>query len=438
MFLLENAICRLGTALAEQRPACGASGQGRLMKNLVLKKNEERRIRAGHLWVFSNEIDTKRTPLKEFAPGEPAVLLDAAGRALGTVYVNPNSLIAARIVSRRAAEPLSAGLIERRLRAALAWREQMYDLPYYRLVHAEGDALPGLILDRYNGVFVAQVGTAGMEAQKPALLEVIGELFKPAVLLFRNDLPGRELEGLPLAPDRAVEVAVGPEPGGLSAELEILEQGLAFAAPLSRGQKTGWFYDQRDNRARTAALAASYGKGISVLDAFSYVGGFGCAAAAAAGAKEVTFLDASEEALRLAEHNARRNLPHTEARTVGGDAISALAGLREAGRSFDLVCLDPPAFIKRKKDETAGLGAYQRCNELALDLVADGGLLVTSSCSQHLEVEVFRQILARAAARRRKTVRIVDFGEQGADHPVPVAMPELGYLKTFFLRIGAT
>ena len=406
------------------------------MKSLTLKKNEDRRIRAGHLWVFSNEIDTGRTPLKAFAPGEAATLMDAAGRSLGTVYVNPNSLIAARLVSRKAENPLSAELIARRLRAALAWRESVYNAPYYRLIHAEGDGLPGLILDRYNDIFVAQVGTAGMEAQKNALAEVVSELFNPAVLLFRNDLGGRELEGLAVAPPaQAAEVAMGPPPEHLPAELEIFEQGLVFSAPFLRGQKTGWFYDQRDSRSTAAHLAASCGKGISVLDAFSYVGGFGCAVAAAAEAEQVTFLDASEEALRLAEQNARRNLPRTDVRIMPGDAVNLLADLREGGRRFNLVSMDPPAFIKRKKDETAGLGAYQRCNELALDLVAEGGLLVTSSCSQHLSLEAFRQVLARAAARRRKTVQIIGVGRQGADHPVPPAMPELEYLKTFFLRI---
>ena len=407
------------------------------MKNLILKKNEDRRIRAGHLWVFSNEIDTARTPLKAFAAGEPATLADSTGRFLGTVYVNPNSLIAARLVSRKAEDPLNVELIAERLRAALAWREKMYKKPYYRLIHAEGDGLPGLILDRYNDIFVAQVGTAGMEVQKSALAEAVSELFNPAVLLFRNDLAGRELEGLP-APSAvdAAEVAIGPALEQLPAEIEVLEQDLVFAASLSRGQKTGWFYDQRDSRARAATLAAACGKGGSVLDAFSYVGGFGCAAAAAAEAEQVVFLDASEGALRLAEQNARRNLPQTDAQIICGDAVNLLVDLREAGRSFNLISLDPPAFIKRKKDETAGLGAYQRCNELALDLVAEGGLLVTSSCSQHLGLEAFRQTLARAAARRRKTVQIVGVGRQGADHPVPPAMPELEYLKTFFLRIG--
>ena len=408
----------------------------KVMNSLILKKNEERRIRAGHLWVFSNEIDTTRTPLKAFAPGESAVLRDAAGRALGTVYVNPNSLIAARLVSSRPEEPLSAGLIAERLRAAAAWRDQIYKTPYYRLVHAEGDGLPGLVIDRYNDIFVAQVGTAGMEAHKDALLQAVTDLFNPALLLLRNDLPGRELEGLPSGPECAVKVAVGALNAAAAAELEVLEQGLAFAAPLSRGQKTGWFYDQRDNRARAAALAAAVAPGGSVLDAFSYVGGFGCAVAAAAQAKELTFLDASADALRLAEKNAARNLAHTDTATLAGDAVELLANLREAGREFKVVCLDPPAFIKRKKDETAGLGAYQRCNELALDLVADDGVLVTSSCSQHLTLEAFRQVLARAAARRRKTVQIIGLGRQGADHPVPPAMPELEYLKTFFLRIS--
>lgn len=406
------------------------------MKTLVLKKNEERRIRAGHLWVFSNEIDAARTSLKAFAPGEAALLADAAGRALGTVYVNPNSLIAARLVSRKAGEAPGEELIARRLRAALAWRESLYKEPYYRLAHAEGDGLPGLILDRYGDIFVAQINTAGMEAQKEALTGAIVDLFNPALLLFRNDAAGRELEGLPLDPERAVEVAVGPDAENLPAEMNVREQGLAFSVPLRRGQKTGWFYDQRDNRARAAAFAAALGRKIRVLDAFSYVGSFGCAAASLAEASEVVFLDASAEALRLAEANAQSNLPGVAARTIAGDALDLLAALREAGEKFELVCLDPPAFIKRKKDELAGLGAYQRCNELALDLVADGGMLVTSSCSQHLGVEAFRQLLARAAAKRRKSLRVAGLGRQGADHPVPVAMPELEYLKTFFLCVG--
>ena len=406
------------------------------MKTLSLKKNEERRLRAGHLWVFSNEIDTGRTPLKDFAPGESATLLDAAGRSLGTVYVNHNSLIAARLVSRRADNPLRAELIARRLREALAWRGQIYQEPYYRLIHAEGDGLPGLVLDRYNDVLVAQVGTAGMEAHKAALVEVIVDLLDPAVLLFRNDLAGRELEGLPCGEETAVEVVVGPAPEQLPAELEVREQGLVFSAPLGRGQKTGWFYDQRATRARAAQLAVACARGGRVLDAFSYVGGFGCAAAAAANAAEVTFLDASPEALRLALHNAERNVPQAAAHTLAGDAVALLAQLRDSGRQFDLVCLDPPAFIKRKKDEIAGLGAYQRCNELALDLVAEGGVLVTSSCSQHLDEESFRRVLARATAKRRKNARIIGRGGQDADHPVPTAMPELEYLKTFFLHVS--
>lgn len=406
------------------------------MKTLMLKKNEERRIRAGHSWVFSNEVDAARTPLKEFTPGEAAFLADAAGRSLGTVYVNPNSLIAARLISRKAGEPLDEGLIARRLAAALVWRERLYAEPYYRLVHSEGDGLPGLILDRYGDIFVAQVNTAGMEAQKGALIGVIRELLKPGLLLFRNDASGRELEGLPSDPERAAEVAVGSYLERLPAEMEVREQGLSFSSPLNRGQKTGWFYDQRDNRAQTASFAAALGENIRILDAFSYVGAFGCTAAAAAKASELVFMDASAEALRFAESNAARNAPGLPVRTLAGDALDLLANLREAGEKFELVCLDPPAFIKRKKDETAGLGAYQRCNELALDLVADGGVLVTSSCSQHLGVETFRQLLARAAAKRRKTIRIAGLGRQGGDHPVPVAMPELEYLKTFFLCIG--
>ena len=390
------------------------------MQQLFLKKNEDRRLRAGHLWIFSNEVDVKRSPLTAFAPGEAAQVCAADGRPIGTAYVNPASLIAARIVSRKPDEPLDAPLIKKRLERALLLREALFDVPFYRLCHGEGDWLPGLVLDRYGDVFSAQITTAGMEAQKDALLEVIGELFTPKAVLFRNDVSVRTMENLPLS----VETGMGTVPD----EIEVRESGAAFTVPLAEGQKTGWFYDQRPNRVE----AAKYAKGKTVLDAFCYAGGFG-ALAAKNGAGSVSFLDASAHALSYARRNAEQF--GADAETLQGDALSLLADLRRDGRVFDIVCLDPPAFIKRKKDARQGLEAYQRVNELGLDLVRPGGMLMTCSCSHHLEADALRNLVTRAAGKRRRHARLLFQGFQGPDHPIHPAMPETAYLKTFLFHL---
>ncbi|MEI3478416.1 MAG: class I SAM-dependent rRNA methyltransferase [Bilophila sp.] len=392
------------------------------MQQLFLKKREERRLRAGHLWIFSNEVDVKRSPLTAFAPGEAAQVCEAGGRPLGTAYVNPASLIAARIVSRRADEPLDAGLIRKRLTRALKLRETLFDVPFYRLCHGEGDWLPGLVLDRYGDVFSAQITTAGMEAQKDALLDVLGEMFKPEAVLLRNDVGVRTMENLPLA----VESGMGTGPD----EIEVRESGASFTVSLSEGQKTGWFYDQRPNRVE----AAKYAEGKSVLDAFCYAGGFGVMAGRR-GAASVTFLDASKAALGMAARNLAANAPACGGETLPGDALETLAALRDEGRRFGVVCLDPPAFIKRKKDAEQGLNAYRRVNDLGLQLVEDGGILTSCSCSHHLEAEALRRLIAHCAAKRGLNTQLLYQGFQGPDHPVHPSMPETAYLKVFILRV---
>lgn len=392
------------------------------MQQLFLKKREERRLRAGHLWIFSNEVDVKRSPLTAFAPGEAAQVCEAGGRPLGTAYVNPASLIAARIVSRRADEPLDAGLIRKRLTRALKLRETLFDVPFYRLCHGEGDWLPGLVLDRYGDVFSAQITTAGMEAQKDALLDVLGEMFKPEAVLLRNDVGVRTMENLPLT----VENGMGTVPD----EIEVRESGASFAVSLSEGQKTGWFYDQRPNRVE----AAKYAEGKSVLDAFCYAGGFGVMAGRR-GAASVTFLDASKAALGMAARNLAANAPACGGETLPGDALETLAALRDEGRRFGVVCLDPPAFIKRKKDAEQGLNAYRRVNDLGLQLVEDGGILMSCSCSHHLEAEALRRLIAHCAAKRGLNTQLLYQGFQGPDHPVHPSMPETAYLKVFILRV---
>ncbi len=390
------------------------------MRTLYLKKDEDRRVRAGHLWVFSNEVDLARSPLKDFEPGECARLVAQGGKPLGAVAVNPQALICGRLYSRDPWVRLDADLLRPRLAEALALRERLYDRPFYRLAFSEGDFLPGLIVDRFGDLLVLQATTAAMDRQTDTVASLLTEMLSPSAILLKNDASSRELEGLP----REVRVLAGTVP-----EKGVVEEGgRTFAFPASGGQKTGWFFDMRDNR---LALAGFARLGMRVLDAFSYVGALG-AAAAARGA-EVTCLDSSEPALSFARDNARAN--GADLAVLRGDALDLLAGLADEGRTFDLVSIDPPAFIKRKKDAKNGLAAYQRVNRLAVQLTAPGGLLLTCSCSQHLSREDLRKVLARAGAEAGRRVQILRQGHQGADHPVHPAMPETDYLKAFLARV---
>ena len=390
------------------------------METIFLKKGEDRRLRVGHAWVFSNEIDVKRSPLASFVPGQDVLVADSGGRVLGTGYVNPASLIAVRMVSRREGECLGADLLRTRLADALALRQRMFDRPFYRLCHGEGDLLPGLIVDRHGSHVVCQVTTAGMDSRTDDLLSVISDLLHPESILLDNNVASRSLEGL----DRYQKSPLGPVPE----EISIEENGISYTVPLASGQKTGWFYDQRRNR---AALAPFAFKGASVLDAFCYAGGFG-AFAAHCGAGSISFMDASAQALSYARRNAEAAGADVE--TLQGDALALLADLRRQGKTFDIVCLDPPAFIKRKKDAKQGLEAYTRVNELGMDLVRPGGLLMTCSCSHHLEAEALHGIVTRAAGRRRRFARLLFQGFQGPDHPIHPAMPETAYLKAFLFQ----
>jgi len=393
------------------------------MDTIFLKKGEDRRLRVGHLWVFSNEIDVKRSPLTSFYPGQPVSVADAGGRVLGTGYVNPASLIAVRMVSRRTGEELNADLLRKRLADALDLRERMFDRPFYRLCHGEGDILPGLVADRHGDHVVCQITTAGMDRQTDALLEVLEDLLHPASILLDNDTASRSLEGL----DRFQKAAFGTVPE----ETQVEENGMTYTVPLTSGQKTGWFYDQRMNRAALVPFVQSR-PGCSVLDAFCYAGAFG-ALAASRGAGTVSFMDASSHALSFARRNAEAS--GTDVETWHGDALSLLAEMRREGRTFDVVCLDPPAFIKRKKDARQGLEAYARVNELGMDLVKPGGLLMTCSCSHHLEADALRGVVTRAAGKRRRHARLLYQGFQGPDHPIHPAMPETAYLKAFLFQL---
>lgn len=393
------------------------------MRKLWLKRNEDRRLRAGHLWVFSNEVDTQKSPLTDFTPGEEATLCDARGAPLGSAYLNPASLICARLYARKAEQPLDAALLGERLRQALDLRQRLFSEPWYRLCHGEGDFLPGLVIDRFGDHLAVQISTAGMESRREMLEHCLTQLLSPASVLWDNDLPARGLEGLSREPQSR---------GPLPERLLVPENGCRFFAPCATGQKTGWFYDQRRNRRELARHA----RDASVLDVFCYAGGFGVTAAAA-GARSVTFLDASAQALALAAENAAANAPHCVAETICGDAFHQLNELFEEGRRFSLISVDPPAFIKRRKDAAQGLAAYRKINTLAMRLLEPGGVLASSSCSHHLPAEALRGCVAHAAARRGLHARLLHAGGQGPDHPVHAAMPETAYLKCFIAQVGA-
>jgi 23S rRNA (cytosine1962-C5)-methyltransferase len=389
---------------------------------LRLQRNEDRRLQAGHLWVFSNEVDTRQTPLSKFEPGELVRVLAHNDRALGLAYVNPRSLICARLLGGWGLPDVA--WFEGRLRRALQLRERLYPVPFYRLVYGESDGLPGLVIDRFGQACVVQINTAGMELLKPLIEQALVQVLGIDTLLFKNDGAAREMEGLPLYVDLAR--------GHLDDPTAVQEDGLVFGTPLVEGQKTGWFFDQAANR---RALAKYVVKGARVLDVFSYVGAWGVRAARN-GAASVLCVDSSAAALESAQSNAARNGVAVAVRK--GDAFDVLEALGREAAAFDLVIVDPPAFAKRKKDLPKAQAAYKRLNQLALKLIADDGILVSCSCSYHLSADALQDAIAKAAQGAGKSVQILESGGQAADHPVHPAIAETRYLKAFFCRVGGT
>ncbi|MGH8503330.1 MAG: class I SAM-dependent rRNA methyltransferase [Gammaproteobacteria bacterium] len=391
---------------------------------LRLRRNEERRLRAGHVWVFSNEVDVNRTPLTAFEPGEAVEVQDYRGRPLGSGYVNPHSLICARLVSRDRRHPWSASLIAHRLNLALSLRERLFETPFYRLVYGESDGLPGLVVDRFGDVLVAQITTAGMERVKPDIVAAIDKALRPRAVLLRNDNPIRALEQLP----QYVETALGEPPECV----RLTELGVTFEAPLSQGQKTGWYFDQAANRARLGDFV----KDKRVLDVFSYVGAWGIQAAVR-GAAFVTCIDESQSALEYARRNADLNRVGGAVELCQGDGFELLGQLHARGERYDVVILDPPAFIKRKKDVRAGTRAYRRLNELAMRILAKDAIMVSCSCSYHLTQAQLVAQMQGAARHASRDMQILGFGGQGPDHPVHPAIAETAYLKAVFARLVA-
>jgi 23S rRNA (cytosine1962-C5)-methyltransferase len=391
---------------------------------LRLKRGEERRLRSGHLWIFSNEIDNEATPLARFSVGEAVHVRSHSDHFLGVAYINPHALICARIVGTDPGQSLDRALIAGRLCVALALRTRLGAQRFGRIIFGESDLLPGLVLDRYDAVVVGQISTAGMEARKDEIAGAVREVLNPDVLVWKNDSGARDLEQL----GEYVEAAHG----ALPEEVQISEAALHFKAPLREGQKTGWFYDQTDNRRRLARYLPA---GARVLDVCSYVGAWAITALQH-GAAHARCVDSSALALDFAARNAQQNSYPLE--TMRADAFEALRQLREAGERFDVVILDPPAFIKRKKDIPQGIAAYRKLNQLALSLIGADGLLVSCSCSYHLAGDELASTIQAAARQSGRFVQILETGGQSADHPVHPAIAETRYLKTFFCRVTGT
>jgi len=391
---------------------------------LQLKKKEERRIKNGHLWIYSNEIDTAITPLKNMTPGQAVDIRDSGNTFVGRGYVNPNTLLCARILTYNAAQIIDASFFESKITQALSVRERYFPSPYYRLIYGEGDGLPGLIVDRYGDTLSAQLTTAGMELHKEIIAAALMKILQPKTLIWRNDHSMRATEGL----DSYVETAHGTADD----KTLIIENGVSFLVPVREGQKTGWFFDHGDNRRRMIPFI----KNQRVLDVFSYLGAWSIQALVN-GAREAWAIDSSASALEISQENAKLNQVDSQFHCLKGDAFQQLKMLHQNGERFDVICLDPPAFIKRRKDHKEGFLAYQRINELAMKLLTKTGLLITSSCSLHLSrAELVHAInVANSADQSFKgTSQILIQGHQNIDHPIHPMIPETNYLKTFFVN----
>lgn len=386
---------------------------------LRLAKGRSKRLRAGHPWVFSNEVEM--TPeAKALPPGSLVTLIDAGDEKLGIATFNPHSLIAARVLTRRAAESIGADFLAARLRSALALRDALFDAPYYRLIHSEADGLPGLIVDRYGDVLAVQTNTAGMERLLPELAEAFAAVLAPRAVVLINDSPVRKLEGLEL--DHRILS------GTLDGPVELVENGCRFVADLTDGQKTGWFFDQRDNRAFVARLA----KGRRVLDVYTYAGGFALQAALA-GASETIAVDRSEQSLALAQQAAILN--GVALQTVRAEAFAEMERLGAAGERFGVVVADPPAFVKSKKDLGAGAKGYRKMARLASALVEPGGILFCASCSHHMPAETFAEEISHGIHLAGRSGRILRSAGAAPDHPVHPLLPESAYLKSITLQL---
>jgi len=387
--------------------------------SLILQKGEERRLLAGHLWVFSNEVDNKRSPIKQFTSGQIVRVESSNGRVLGLAYLNPHTLLCARMLTTDSKEQLDKQFFIHRIQNALSLRNHCYGQPFYRLIFGESDGLPGLVIERFNDIFVIQISTAGMENLKSFIVEALVELFNPKGIVFKNDNASRTIENLSLY----VETAYGEIP-----ETIVLEENQTkFIVPLIEGQKTGWFFDQFINR--SALLPFIRNK--KVLDIFSYIGAWGIQAASHH-ASHVTCMECSSLALSLVKQNAKLNRVENIIDTIETNAFEGLETLVQQKEKFDVIILDPPALIKSRKDVKTGMIGYLKLHKMVMQLMQEeGSFLFSTSCSMHLSQTELLNVIRSAGQETKKQLRIVQFLHQSPDHPVHPAIQETNYLKGF-------
>jgi len=389
------------------------------MTRITLNKNEERRIKSGHPWVFSNEI---REVAGERYAGVVAELYDAAGSFIGVGHYNPHSLIAFRLVSRQKENIDTVEFFEQRIAAAVAHRRVRYPgLATFRAVYGESDFLPGLVVDRYGDYLSLQMLSAGMDSCREQIVEALRRVLSPTGIIARNDVSVRALEGLA----EKVELLWGEIPE----TVEMEENGLRFLVNLREGQKTGGFLDQKQNH----LLLREICPGKSVLDCFCYAGSWGIHAASF-GARSVLGIDISTRAVELARLNAKLNGVADRVRFEECDAFERLRSLNQEGRSFGVIVMDPPAFVKSRKNIAEATKGYLTVNRRALELLEPGGYLITCSCSYHMGREPFREMLVQAVRLAKREVRLVETCSQAPDHPVLLSFPESEYLKCFVLQ----
>ncbi len=390
-----------------------------MLCRLRLKKGKDAAIRDGFPWIYANDIidssEWKMAPI-----GSLAQIETVRGEFIGIGYVNAASQIVGRVLSLKN-EKIDAAFFTARIKAALARREKIIGVPYYRLAHSEADGLPGLLLDRFGDIVVAQVGTAGMERLQPLWIEALEKVVSPKIIVLRNDAGARKLEGL-----KQETTILKGEAAGV---IEVRQNNLVYFADLVKGQKTGWFYDQRDNH----ALVANMSKEKTVLDVYAHSGGFGLLAAKH-GAAEVTMVDSSALALDLAKKaQAENNLKHCD--YIQGDAFEIMEKLAGEGNRYDIVITDPPPFIKTKKDIASGLKGYAKMAKLAAALVNPAGHLFAASCSHHASRGAFNNAVMEGIGKAGRASTLLKQTGAAPDHPIHPKLPQSEYLKGLLVRL---
>ena len=389
--------------------------------SVKLMQGGDRRALTGHPWIFSNEV-AMDAATKALPPGEIVTVERADGRALGVGLFNPRSLIAIRLLTRDASRAIDADFLAKRLKRAVKLRDRMIGVPHYRLIHAEADGLPGCVVDRFGDVLVVEPNSAGMERLSDQLVATLDKMLRPKAIVLSGDGPARALEGL--------EPMHRLAKGSLDGPIDVIEHGGHFLADASAGQKTGWFFDQRDNR----LLAARFARDADVLDLYAYSGGFGIQAARH-GAKSVLCVDRSSPAIALVRQAAERNEAAARVTTEVAEAFEFLEMAAATHRTFDLVIADPPAFVEAKKDFHQGGRAYRKLARMCASRVRSGGFLFLASCSHHMPAEEFQAQVARGLHEAGRAGRILYATGAGPDHPVHPMLPESAYLKALLLQV---